>query len=38
MSACSKTIIELIEKRGENRQFTFNTVLRPGGSVRRIDA
>ena len=36
--ACSKTIIELIEKRGENRQFTFNTVLRPGGSVRRIDA
>jgi len=35
--ACSKTIIALIEKSGENRQFTFETMLRPGGSVRRID-
>ncbi len=34
--ACAKTITELIERRGENRQFTFETVLRPGGSVQRI--
>ena len=35
--ACAKTIIELIEHPGRNRQFTFETVLRPGGSVRKID-
>lgn len=34
--ACAKTIIDLIETHGENRQYTFDTSLRPGGSVRRI--
>ena len=34
--ACAKTIIELIEHPGRNRQFTFETRLRPGGSVRKI--
>ena len=34
--ACAKTIIELIERPGRNRQFTFETTLRPGGSVKRI--
>jgi LacI family transcriptional regulator len=34
--ACSSTLIELIEHRGENRQFTFETILREGGSARRI--
>lgn len=34
--ACANTIIELVESRGENRQFTFDPVLRSGGSVRRI--
>lgn len=34
--ACAKTIIDLIETHGENRQYTFDTALRPGGSVRRI--
>ena len=36
--ACAKTIIELIEHPGRNRQFTFETVLRPGGSVKKIDS
>ncbi|NLI53421.1 MAG: LacI family transcriptional regulator [Clostridiales bacterium] len=35
--ACAKTIIERIEKHGENRQFTFHTALRSGGSVRQLD-
>jgi len=34
--ACAKTIIELIERPGRNRQYTFDTALRPGGSVRRL--
>lgn len=34
--ACAQTIIELIENRGHHRQFTFQTALRPGGSVRSI--
>lgn len=33
--ACARTLIERIEQKGENRQFTFETVLRPGGSVRQ---
>ena len=33
--ACSNMLIEQIERRGENRQFTFQTILREGGSVRR---
>ena len=33
--ACAKTIIELIEHPGQNRQYTFETTLRPGGSVRK---
>ncbi len=35
--ACAKTIIELIERPGRNRQYTFDTALRPGGSVRRLN-
>jgi len=35
--ACAKTIIDLIKHPGKNRQFTFSTVLRPGGSVRRLN-
>ena len=35
--ACAKTIIERIENRGQNRQFTFETILRPGGSVKKIN-
>ena len=35
--ACAKTIIERIENRGENRQYTFETILRPGGSVKKIN-
>ena len=34
--ACAKTIIELIERPGRNRQYTFDTALRPGGSVRSL--
>ncbi len=34
---CAKTIIDLIESHGENKQYTFETVLRPGGSIRRLD-
>ena len=34
---CAKTIIELIEHPGKNKQFTFHTVLRPGGSVRQLN-
>ena len=33
--ACANIIIELNETRGENRQITFETVLREGGSVRQ---
>jgi LacI family transcriptional regulator len=36
--ACAGTIIDLIEGRGHNRQFTFETILREGGSVRRIES
>jgi LacI family transcriptional regulator len=35
--ACAKTIIELIERPGRNRQYTFDTALRPGGSVRKLN-
>ncbi len=35
--ACAKMIIELIEHPGKNKQFAFQTVLRPGGSVRRLN-
>jgi DNA-binding LacI/PurR family transcriptional regulator len=35
--ACAKTIIDLIERPGKNRQYTFETVLRTGGSVRRLN-
>ena len=36
--ACAKKIIELIEAHGGHQQFTFHTVLRPGGSVSRLNA
>ena len=36
--ACAKTLIDLIKDRGEHRQYTFETILRPGGSVCRLDA
>jgi LacI family transcriptional regulator len=36
--ACAGTIIELIEGNGKNRQFTFETILREGGSVRKLEA
>lgn len=35
--ACAKMIIELIEHPGKNKQFAFQTVLRPGGSVRQLN-
>lgn len=35
--ACAKAIIERIERPGKNRQFTFETKLRHGGSVRRLN-
>ena len=34
--ACANTLIELIEARGKNRQLSFQTLLREGGSVRRL--
>jgi LacI family transcriptional regulator len=34
--ACAKSIIDLIKHPGKHRQFTFETVLRPGGSVQKI--
>lgn len=33
---CAQTIIERIEHPGKNRQYTFETRLRPGGSVREL--
>lgn len=35
--ACANTLIELIEERGGNRQLTFPTLLREGGSARRLN-
>ena len=35
--SCASTLIELIEARGENRQISFQPLLREGGSVRRLD-
>ncbi len=35
--ACAATLIDLVESRGENRQYTFQTILRPGGSVKRLN-
>lgn len=35
--ACASILIELIETRGKNRQITFDTLLREGGSVRRLN-
>jgi LacI family transcriptional regulator len=34
--ACAKSIIDLIKHPSKHRQFTFETILRPGGSVRKI--
>lgn len=34
--ACARTIIELIKHPDKHRQYTFETVLRPGGSIRAI--
>lgn len=34
--ACAKTIIELIERPGKHRQYTFVPALRPGGSVKEM--
>lgn len=34
--ACARTIIELIERPGKHRQYTFETSLRPGGSVKKL--
>lgn len=34
--ACARMLIDLIENRGEHRQYTFETILRPGGSVGRL--
>lgn len=36
--ACANILIELIETRGKNRQITFDTLLREGGSVKKINA
>jgi len=36
--ACAGTIIQLVEGSSENRQFAFETILREGGSVRRLEA
>jgi hypothetical protein len=36
--ACANILIELIESRGSHRQVTFETLLREGGSVRRLNA
>ena len=36
--ACAKILIELIESRGKHRQVTFETLLREGGSVQRLNA
>ncbi len=35
--SCANMLIELIEKPGKNRQYTFETVLRTGGSVRPLE-
>lgn len=35
---CAHTLVELIEGRGENRHLLFSTTLRPGGSVRALEA
>lgn len=35
--ACANILIELIESRGKHRQVTFETLLREGGSVRRLN-
>ena len=35
--SCAKILIELIESRGTHRQVTFQTLLREGGSVRRLN-
>ena len=35
---CAKTIIDLIKRPGKNRQYTFETTLRPGGSVKRLES
>ena len=35
--ACARTLIDLIETHGDNRQFTFEPQLRPGGSIKRLE-
>ncbi|MPN32046.1 Catabolite control protein A [bioreactor metagenome] len=35
--ACANMLIELIESRGTHRQITFETLLRNGGSVQKLD-
>lgn len=34
---CARMLIDLIEDRGGHRQYTFETILRPGGSVGRLE-
>lgn len=35
--ACARSLLDLIESPAKHRQYTFETVLRPGGSVRKIN-
>jgi len=35
--ACARSLLDLIESPVRHRQYTFETVLRPGGSVRKIN-
>jgi LacI family transcriptional regulator len=34
---CARSLLDLIENPVKHRQYTFETVLRPGGSVRKIN-